>query len=163
MLYSRVKKLEGLGTKNKENGFSIIGIIEILTDSKNPTDYFKKMRKRDKEIGSYIGTNCPHVEMAGYNGKRRKTLAGDTEQVLRIIQSIPSPKAEPFKLWLSKVGYESNQEIQDSEKSINRARKNWKRLGRPKGRVGIFSNLQGGTCQRKNKIFILMTVRSAKR
>ena len=105
-------------------------MIAVLTDSNNPTDYLKKTRKRDKEIGAYIGTNCPQVEMVGDNGKKRKVLAGDAEQILRIVQSIPSPKAEPFKLWLAKVGYERIQETTDPEKSLNRARENWQRLGR---------------------------------
>ena len=116
--------------KNEQWHFSIIDIVGILTDSKNPTDYLKKMRKRDKELGSYIGTNCPLVEMAGDDGKKRKIIAGNVEQVLRVIQSIPSSKAEPFKLWLAKVGYERIQETVDPEKSINRARQNWQRFGR---------------------------------
>jgi len=78
--------------KQEERYFSIVDVIEILTDSKNPTDYLKKMRKRDKIFGSYIGTNCPHVEMVGSNEKKRKLLAGNAEQILRIIQSIPLNK-----------------------------------------------------------------------
>ncbi|MCV2484454.1 BRO family protein [Flavobacterium sp. SH_e] len=109
--------------------FSIVDIIEALTDSKNPTDYLKKIRKRDIELGSYIGTNCPQVTMLT-NGKKRKTLAGNVENIFRIIQSIPSPKAEPFKQWLAKVGYERIQEIQDPVQSIDRARENWKQHGR---------------------------------
>lgn len=109
--------------------FSIVDIIEALTDSKNPTDYLKKIRKRDAELGSYIGTNCPQVTMLT-NGKKRKTLAGNVENIFRIVQSIPSPKAEPFKQWLAKVGYERIQEIQDPVQSIDRARENWKQHGR---------------------------------
>jgi DNA-damage-inducible protein D len=78
--------------------FSLVDIIEALTDSVNPTDYLKKIRKRDLELGNYIGTNCPQVAMLT-NGKNRKTLAGNVKDVLRIVQSIPSPKAEPFKQW----------------------------------------------------------------
>jgi len=110
--------------------FAIVDVVEVLTDSKNPTDYLKKMRKRDNELGSYLGTNCPQVEMMGRGGKKRKTLAGDVEQILRLVQSIPSPKAEPFKLWLAKVGYERIQETTDPEKSVNRGRMNWQRMGR---------------------------------
>lgn len=110
--------------------FSIVDIVQILTDSKNPTDYLKKMRKRDKELGSYIGTNCPLVEMVSIEGKKRKTTAGSVEEVLRVVQSIPSSKAEPFKIWLAKVGYERMQETVDPEKSINRARNNWQKMGR---------------------------------
>jgi len=109
--------------------FSIGDIVEALTDSANPTDYLKKLRKRDPETGSYIGTNCPQVEMIT-NGKKRKTLAGNVKDVFRIIQSIPSPKAEPFKQWLAKVGYERIQEINDPSLSMDRARENWQKMGR---------------------------------
>jgi DNA-damage-inducible protein D len=84
--------------------FSIVDVVAALTDSTNPTDYLKKMRKRDNELKLYIGTNCPHVEMATETGKKRRTLAANTEQLFRIIQSIPSPKAEPFKIWLAQTG-----------------------------------------------------------
>jgi hypothetical protein len=109
--------------------FSIVDIIEALTESVNPTDYLKKLRKRDPELGFYLGTNCPQVEMLS-NGKNRKTLAGNVKDIFRIIQSIPSPKAEPFKQWLAKVGYERMQEISDPSQSIDRARENWQKLGR---------------------------------
>lgn len=109
--------------------FSLVDIVSALTESANPTDYLKKIRKRDIELNSYIGTNCPHVDMKT-NGKSRKTLAGTAEQIFRLIQSIPSPKAEPFKQWLAKVGYERLQEIQDPSLSMNRARDNWQRMGR---------------------------------
>lgn len=110
--------------------FSVVDIIRVLTDSANPTDYLKKLRKRDIELASYLGTNCPQVEMTTESGKIRKTLAGNPEHLLRIIQSVPSPKAEPIKLWLAKVGYERMQEISDPERSLNRARENWQRHGR---------------------------------
>jgi len=110
--------------------FSVVDIIQALTDSVNPTDYLKKLRKRDAELGSYVGTNCPHVEMVTHNGKKRKTLGGNVEHILRLIQSIPSPKAEPFKQWLAKVGYERMQEIANPEQSLDRARENWQKLGR---------------------------------
>jgi DNA-damage-inducible protein D len=110
--------------------FSVVDIVEALTDSKNATDYLKKLRKRDSEVGSFIGTNCPQVEMLTHDGKKRRTLGGSVSQILRIIQSIPSPKAEPFKQWLAKVGYERMQEIADPGQSIDRARENWQKLGR---------------------------------
>ena len=110
--------------------FSIVDIVEALTDSVNPTDYLKKLRKRDTELGFYLGTNCPQVEMITDSGKNRKTLGGNAEHILRLIQSIPSPKAEPFKQWLAKVGYERMQEIADPEQSLDRARENWQQLGR---------------------------------
>ncbi len=101
--------------------FSVVDVIAVLTDSTNPTDYLKKMRKRDELLSSYIGTNCPQVEMVGTTGKKRKVLAATAEQVLRIIQSIPSPKAEPFKLWLAQVGRERIEETIDPEQAIDRA------------------------------------------
>jgi prophage antirepressor-like protein len=98
--------------------FSLVDIIAALTDSANPTDYLKKIRKRDSELGSYIGTNCPQVGMLT-NGKNRKTLAENVKDVFRLIQSIPSPKAEPFKQWLAKVGYERMQEKNWKAKQVN--------------------------------------------
>lgn len=76
--------------------FSVLDVVEILAETNNPTDYFKKMRKRDEELQAFVGTNCPQVEMKGTTGKRRKTLVANTESLFRIIQSIPSPKAEPL-------------------------------------------------------------------
>ena len=110
--------------------FSVVDIIQALTDSVNPTDYLKKLRKRDAELGAYLGTNCPQVEMVTHEGKKRKTLGGNVADILRLIQSIPSPKAEPFKQWLAKVGYERMQEIANPEQSLDRARENWQKLGR---------------------------------
>jgi prophage antirepressor-like protein len=109
--------------------FSIVDIVEALTESINPTDYLKKLRKRDFELGAYLGTNCPQIEMLT-NGKKRKILAGNAQDIFRLIQSIPSPKAEPFKQWLAKVGYERMKEIADPSQSIDRARENWQKLGR---------------------------------
>lgn len=101
--------------------FSVVDVIAVLTDSSNPTDYLKKMRKRDEQLASYLGTNCPQVAMMGTIGKKRKVLAATAEQILRIIQSIPSPKAEPFKLWLAQVGRERIEETIDPEQAIDRA------------------------------------------
>jgi hypothetical protein len=109
--------------------FSVVDAIAVLTDSPNPTDYLKKMRKRDVLLGSYIGTNCPQVAMLTASGKMRKTLTADTEQLLRIIQSIPSPKAEPFKLWLAMVGRERIDETTDPELTIDRALETYLRKG----------------------------------
>lgn len=110
--------------------FSIVDVVAMLSGSKNPTDYLKKLRKRDESFGNYLGTECPQVEMKTETGKMRKTLAGSTEQILRIIQSIPSPKAEPLKIWLAKVGSERLAEIQDPAQGINRMRELWKKHGR---------------------------------
>lgn len=109
--------------------FSVVDVVAALSESRNPTDYLKKLRKRDSELRSYLGTFCPQVEMLNRGNKIRKVLAGNTEHILRIIQSIPSPKAEPFKLWLAKVGYERMQETIDPELTISRARKNWQMRG----------------------------------
>jgi hypothetical protein len=109
--------------------FAVVDVVAALTDSSNPTDYLKKMRKRDILLGSYIGTNCPQVAMPTASGKMRKTLAADTEQLLRIIQSIPSPKAEPFKLWLAMVGRERIDETIDPELTIDRALETYLRKG----------------------------------
>ena len=107
--------------KQEEWYFSVVDVVGVLSDSADPTDYLKKMRKRDEQLGSYIGTNCPQVAMRTASGKLRKTLAATTEQLLRIIQSIPSPKAEPFKLWLAQVGRDRIEETIDPELSIERA------------------------------------------
>ena len=109
--------------------FSVVDVIAVLTDSTNPTDYLKKMRKRDELLSSYLGINCPQVEMVGTTGKKRKVLAATAEQVLRIIQSIPSPKAEPFKLWLAQVGRERIEETIDPEQAIDRALETYLKKG----------------------------------
>jgi len=110
--------------------FSVVDIVQVLTDSVNPTDYLKKLRKRDPELANYLGTNCPQVKMFTETGKKRKTLAGSPEHLFRIIQSIPSKKAEPIKLWLARVGYERIEEISDPEKALNRSRNYWQKMGR---------------------------------
>lgn len=110
--------------------FSVVDIISALTESANPTDYLKKLRKRDIELSKYIGTNCPQIEMLTETGKKRMTLAGNPEHLFRIIQSVPSKKAEPIKLWLAKVGYERVEEMNDPEKALNRSRDYWQRMGR---------------------------------
>ena len=109
--------------------FSVVDVVAVLTDSANPTDYLKKMRKRDPELGSFVGTNCPQVAMLTETGKKRLTLAADTEGMFRIIQSIPSSKAEPFKLWMARVAAERLDQMQDPELSINQALMDYKRLG----------------------------------
>ena len=109
--------------------FSVVDVIAVLTDSSNPTDYLKKMRKRDEQLASYLGTNCPQVEMTGSTGKKRKVLAANTEGILRIIQSIPSPKAEPFRRWLAQVGRERIEETIDPELTIDRALETYLKKG----------------------------------
>lgn len=111
--------------------FSVIDVVEILTDSTNPRDYWFKMKLRVKtEDGLELSTVCRQLKMRAIDGKMRQTDVADTQSLLRIIQSIPSPKAEPFKQWLAKVGYERMQEISDPEQSLDRARENWQKLGR---------------------------------
>jgi hypothetical protein len=111
--------------------FSVIDIIEILTDSPNPRDYWFKMKIRVKsDDGFELSTNCRQFKLKAADGKMRETDVADTKTLLRIIQSIPSPKAEPFKQWLAKVGYERMQEISEPSLSLDRARENWKKVGR---------------------------------
>ena len=101
------KKIRSAWNEEEEQWyFSVVDVVAALTDSRNPIDYLKKMRKRDEALGSFIGTNCPQVEMLTEKGKKRKTLSAIVKSLFRIIQSIPSPKAEPFKQWLAQVGYE---------------------------------------------------------
>jgi len=109
--------------------FSIVDVIAILTESVNPTDYLKKLRKRDELLGSYLGTNCPQIKMLTNTGKQRITLAGNTKNIFRLIQSIPSKKAEPFKLWLAQVGTERIDETADPEKTIDRAMRTYLQKG----------------------------------
>jgi hypothetical protein len=109
--------------------FSLVDVVAALTESVNPTDYLKKLRKRDEHLRDYIGTNCPQVAMPTETGKARKTLAATTQQLLRIVQSIPSKKAEPFKLWLAEVGSQRLDQLQDPELSIEQAMRDYKRLG----------------------------------
>lgn len=86
--------------------FAIVDVIGILTDSPNPQVYWRVLKKRLKDEGNQTVTNCNGLEMTAADGKQRMTDVADTGQLLRLIQSVPSPKAEPFKLWLAKVGYE---------------------------------------------------------
>lgn len=124
------KKVRTVWDDEKEEWFfSVVDVVEVLTDSANPTDYLKKMRKREPELGVYIGTNCPQVTMTSSTGKKRKTLAATIEQLFRIIQSIPSPKAEPFKQWMAEVAAERLNQMQDPELSIDQAVADYKRLG----------------------------------
>jgi DNA-damage-inducible protein D len=111
--------------------FSVIDVIEILTNSSNSRDYWFRMKVRVKtEDGLELSTICRQLKMKATDGKMRETDVADTKTLLRIIQSIPSPKAEPFKQWLAKVGYERMQEIADPSQGIDRARENWQKLGR---------------------------------
>tara|TARA_B110000503_G_scaffold139459_1_gene227903 strand:+ start:2240 stop:3058 length:819 start_codon:yes stop_codon:yes gene_type:complete len=110
--------------------FSVIDIAGALTDSTNPAAYWRKLKQRLKKEGSEVVTFCHGFKLKAPDGKMRITDCANTESLFRIIQSIPSPNAEPFKQWLAKVGYERVQEINDPERSINRARENWQKHGR---------------------------------
>ena len=102
--------------------FSVADIVEVLIDSADSRQYIKKMRQRDSELNSNWGTICTPLQLTAPDGKKRKTNCANTEGIFRIIQSIPSPKAEPFKRWLAKVGYERVQEIEDPEIATKRTR-----------------------------------------
>ncbi len=109
--------------------FSVQDVVQLLTDTSNVKDYLKKMKKRDAQLNSNWGTICPLVEMQAADGKKRKVQAANTRGILRIIQSIPSSKAEPFKLWLAQVGSERLEEIEDPEIGTQRIRETYKAKG----------------------------------
>jgi len=110
--------------------FSIVDVIQVLTDSSNPRDYWFKMKVRVKlEDGLELSTICRQLKLKAADGKMRETDVVNTQSLLRIIQSIPSPKAEPFKQWLAKTGYERIEESQNPELSIDRAMENYLKLG----------------------------------
>jgi prophage antirepressor-like protein len=117
---------------NDEWFYSLVDIVAVLSESKNPTDYLKKIRKRDEELKTYIGTNCPQVTMLSSSGKNRKTLAGNSKDIFRLIQSIPSKKAEPFKQWLAQVGKERLDEIENPELAQERMKEIYEQKGYPK-------------------------------
>jgi len=115
---------------NNEWWFSVIDIVAVLTDSANPRDYWFKMKIRVKtDDGVQLSTICRQLKMPAPDGKMRETDCGNTEGIFRIIQSIPSPKAEPFKRWLAKVGYERIQEIEDPARATKRTRMLYKAKG----------------------------------
>ncbi len=109
--------------------FSILDIVTVLTDSPTPKTYWAKMKIRDQGLNQLFPI-WERLKLKAKDGKIRETDCANMENILRIIQSIPSPKAEPFKRWLAKVGYERIQEIGDPEIAVNRARGHWQKLGR---------------------------------
>jgi len=127
-------KIRRIYDEEKETWFfSVVDIIGVLIQQKDfqaARNYWKVLKNRLKNEGSEVVTKCNRLKMLAEDGKMRLTDAASPETLLRLIQSVPSPKAEPIKLWLAKVGYERMQEIADPEKSLNRARENWKKHGR---------------------------------
>ena len=124
------KKVRTLWDKEKEEWyFSVVDVVAVLTESKDATAYWRKLKQRLKAEGNETVTNCHGLKMLAPDGKMRLTDCLNTEQLFRLIQSIPSPKAEPFKLWMAQVAKERLDEMQDPELTINRAMKEYKALG----------------------------------
>ena len=124
------KRIRTAWDEEKEEWFfSIVDVIAVLTDSKDPAAYWRKLKQRMREDGSETVTNCHGLKMTAADGKKRLTDVADTEQLLRIIQSVPSPKAEPFKMWLAQVGRERIEETIDPELTIERALETYLRKG----------------------------------
>lgn len=127
------KKIRSVWNEEEEQWyFSVVDVVEALTDSADPKQYIKKMKMRDPILQSYWGTICTPIEMMALDGKKRKVQSANVKGLLRIIQSIPSPKAEPFKLWLSQVGYERLQEIENPELAQERMKELYEQKGYPK-------------------------------
>ena len=125
------KKIRTAWDEEKEEWyFSVVDVVGVLTDSPNPNNYWKVLKKRLKDEGNELVTNCNQLKLKSpKDGKKYKTDVADTEQLLRIIQSIPSPKAEPFKMWLAQVGRERIEETIDPELTINRALETYLKKG----------------------------------
>lgn len=124
---------------NEQWWFSVVDVVQVLTeqtDDYKARKYWNKLSQRFREEGSEVVTNCHRLKLLATDKKMREAECADIKNLFRIIQSIPSPKAEPFKLWLAKVGQERIEEIQDPEKSVNRARENWKKYGRSEKWIG---------------------------
>lgn len=127
------KKIRSVWDEEKEQWyFSVVDVVAALTDSSDPKQYIKKMRGRDPQLNANWGTICTPVQMTALDGKSRKIMASDIKGLFRLIQSIPSPKAEPFKLWLSQVGYERVLEIENPELAQERMKVLYEQKGYPK-------------------------------
>lgn len=122
----RRKEIEG------EWFYSVIDVVKALTDSENPNDYWYKVKKRDSEAEIELSTFCRQLKLTSSDGKQYLTDCANVESIFRIIQSIPSKKAEPFKLWLARVGYERTQEIENPELAQHRAKEYYELKGYPK-------------------------------
>ena len=124
------KKVRTLWDKDTEEWyFSVVDVVEVLTDSQNPRKYWSVLKTRLKNEGSELATNCSQLKMPSADGKMYKTDCMTTEQLFRLIQSVPSPKAEPFKLWMAQVAKERIDEVQDPELTIKRAMQEYRALG----------------------------------
>jgi hypothetical protein len=124
------KQVRSIWDAEKEKWYiSVVDIITVLTESMDPNAYWRKLKQRLKEEGNETVTNCHGLKMLAQDGKMRVTDVADTEQIFRLIQSIPSPKAEPFKIWLAQVAAERLDEMQDPELSIDRALEQYVKLG----------------------------------
>jgi DNA-damage-inducible protein D len=131
--------------------FSVIDVVQALTDSENARDYWFKMKIRVKsEDGAELSTFCRQLKLPAADGKQRLGDVANTKSLLLIIQSIPSPKAEPIKLWLAKVGYERLQEMADPALSLNRARQTWQQHGRSE--KWIVQRMTGQETRNKRKV-----------
>lgn len=127
------KKIRSVWNDEEEQWFfSVVDVVEALTDSADPKQYIKKLRSRDEGLNTNWGTICTPVEMIALDGKRRKIQAANVKGLFRIIQSIPSPKAEPFKQWLSQVGYDRMLEIENPELAQERMKLLYEQKGYPK-------------------------------
>lgn len=116
--------------KSEKWYFSVVDIIGVLTSSSDPRKYWNKLAQRLRDEGSEVVTKCHQLKFIAKDGKKYVSDAADVEIVFRLVQSIPSPKAEPFKLWLAKVGYERMRETVDPELAVSRGRRNWQLMGR---------------------------------
>lgn len=124
------RKIRTVWDEEKEEWyFSVQDVVAVLSESTDPKQYIKKMRTRDPQLSANWGTICTPVQMLAADGKQRKVQAANTEGILRIIQSIPSPKAEPFRLWLAAVGRERIEETIDPEQAIDRALETYQKKG----------------------------------
>ena len=123
--------------------FSVVDVVAVLTNSANPNNYWKGLKNRLKKEGSQLVTNCNQLKLPAADGKNYKTDCLDTEGIFRLIQSIPSPKAEPFKLWMAQVAKERLDEMQDPEQGIHRALAEYKALGYSDNWINVvrFANL----------------------
>ena len=127
------KKIRSVWNEEEEQWyFSVVDVVEALTDSVDPKQYIKKLRMRDEQLDFNWGTICTPVEMVAMDGKRRKIQAANIKGLFRIVQSIPSPKAEPFKLWLAQVGYDRVMEIENPELAQERMKSLYEQKGYPK-------------------------------